>query len=89
LGEAIAHYGKILKTLHILTLVEDPRIGGKYSGDATFRNNATALAARCSTAATARCIGRTSTAWKINSARSALFELHHAVEPPAQRAETH
>lgn len=73
LGEAIAHYGRIFKTIHVLSYVDDEAYVDKSNPCATSKNHATTSAATSSPAAKANYARHTTTAWKTNSEPSASF----------------
>ncbi|GAA2714424.1 Tn3 family transposase [Micromonospora olivasterospora] len=52
LGEAVAHYGRIFKTLHVLTFADDPDYWRNPKGMRTCRRAGTASAGTSSTAVT-------------------------------------
>jgi TnpA family transposase len=71
LGDAIAHYGRIAKTLHILRLADDPATDGRSRPRPTSRKAAARSPARSSTAAPGSSTRTTTKAWRTRSARSA------------------
>jgi TnpA family transposase len=70
LGEAIAAYGRIFKSLHILAFIDT---GATSSTSATCRKAATTWPARSATAARASCSTATNGALKTSSASSDSF----------------
>ncbi len=74
-GEAIAHYGRIFKTLHILRLADDEtcRRAGKRQSNLT-EGRPTWLG-RCITAARVRCARHTTRAWREDSRAQPSPEL--------------
>ena len=71
LGEAIAGYGRIFKTLHVLTFVDDPAYRRQLKTMRNLQEGRHGLAGTSSTAARGSCTGPTTPAWKTSSARSA------------------
>ena len=73
LGEAMAHYGRIFKTLHVLVVC---RAGGptarRSRACATCRKAVTTWPGTSSTAAGRVCAAPTTRAWRTSSARSGL-----------------
>lgn len=67
LREALAHYGRIFKTLHVLSYVDQARTGPRSRACATCEKAATTWTGTSSTAATAICAAPTTKAWKISS----------------------
>jgi TnpA family transposase len=71
LGDALAHYGRVFKTLHVLAYVDDETYRRDIRGSAISKKAATTWPATCSTAARANCTGPTTRAWRTSSAPSA------------------
>ncbi|GGZ39925.1 hypothetical protein GCM10010344_00440 [Streptomyces bluensis] len=70
LGDAIAHYGRIAKTLHILRLADEPGYRRQIKVQANLQEGRHALAGRSSTAAPGSSTSATRTAWRTRSAPS-------------------
>ena len=73
LGEAINTYGRIFKTLHILTMIDDTPYRRGIKGIETCRKGGTPSRRRYSTGAAAKCSSGTGKEWRISLARSASF----------------
>jgi hypothetical protein len=71
LGDAIAHYGRIAKTLHILRLADEPATAGRSRARPTSRRAATRSPGRSSTAGPGSSTSATRTAWRTRSVPSA------------------
>ena len=71
LGEAIAMYGRIFKTLHILSYIDTRPTAATSRVSATCKKDAMPWPGRSATAARASCTTATSAAWRTNSERSA------------------
>jgi hypothetical protein len=72
LGEAIAMYGRIFKTLHILSYIDtDETYRRDIKASATCRKDATPWPGRSATGRRASCTTATSAAWRTSSAPSA------------------
>lgn len=69
LGDAIAHYGRIAKTLHILRLADEPGYGRQIKVQANLQEFATLSPGGSSTAAPGSSTSATRTAWRIRSGR--------------------
>lgn len=67
LGEAIAHFGRIAKTRHVLSFVDDEPYRRGIKGLRTCRRAATTWPGGCSTAAAASSRRPTAKAWRISS----------------------
>jgi len=68
LGDALAHYGRIFKTLHVLAYVDDDAYRRQIKGMRNLRKAATTWPAMSFTAARASCASTTTRAWKTISA---------------------
>jgi len=69
LGDAIAHYGRIFKTLHVLTLVDDPDYRRQLKGMRNLQEGRHGVGRHVSsTAAEASCTRPTTRAWRTSSA---------------------
>ncbi len=70
LGEALAHYGRIFKTLHVLSYVDQSPYRAQIKGMRNLQKAATPWPATSSTAAAAISGRPTSRAWRTSSGRS-------------------
>ncbi|MBA9043300.1 hypothetical protein BJ996_000031 [Streptomyces phaeogriseichromatogenes] len=66
-GDAIAHYGRIARTLHILRLADEPGYRRQIKSQANLQGAATPSPGRCSMAGPASSTGATRTAWKTRT----------------------
>jgi TnpA family transposase len=70
LGDALAHYGRIFKTLYVLSYVDDEPYRREIKGMRNLQEGRHELARTMFTAAKANCVTATATGWKASSARS-------------------
>ncbi|WSA22237.1 transposase [Streptosporangium subroseum] len=70
LGDAIAHYGRISKTLHILRMADEPGYRHQIKRRPTCKKAATPWPAKSSTARTGSSTRTTRRGWRTRSARS-------------------
>src|SRR5437870_2364695 len=71
LGEALAHYGRVFKTLHVLSYVDEEPYRRRSKACAISRKGATTLGGTCSTAARGSCARPTKKGWRTSWAPSA------------------
>lgn len=83
LGEAIAMYGRIPKTLHICSLAAEEAYRRDIKGMRNLQEGRHAWRARRSTARRASCTSATTRAWKTSSARSASSSTASCCGTPA------
>jgi TnpA family transposase len=70
LGDALAHYGRIFKTLYVLSYVDDEPYRREIKAMRNLQEGRHELARTMFTAAKANCVTATATGWKASSARS-------------------